>query len=127
MAYYIKVTRAVAAELGLTAVRNKTADGNVLLWQADVARMPGGTVFERAQHVGGVALTPQEAKRETVGTDNPVQVVTPVAFGGTGTVETDADVPVAGQTDETGVSETPAADGMASGATEEPVEEGGEV
>ena len=41
MAFYIKVTKEVADRLHLTDIRNRTADGNVLLWQADVARFPG--------------------------------------------------------------------------------------
>lgn len=119
MAYYIKVTRAVADEMGLTAVRNKTADGHVLLWQADVARFPGATVFERASYVGGVALTPQDAKQETVGTDCPAQVVTPVAFGGTGMPDVQ-DVPVA-------VPGEPSGGGNVPEVTEEPQEEGGDA
>ena len=77
MAFYIKVTKEVADALDLTAIRNKTADGNVLLWQADVAGFPGDTVFERAVEVGGVCLTPQQAKAEIDGTDNPTEVSTP--------------------------------------------------
>ena len=34
MAFYIKVTREVADKLGVAGIRNSTADGNVLLWQA---------------------------------------------------------------------------------------------
>ena len=49
MAFYIKVTKEVADRLHLTDIRNRTADGNVLLWQADVARFPGDTVFDRAK------------------------------------------------------------------------------
>ena len=63
MAFYIKVTKEVADALDLTAIRNKTADGN--------------TVFERAVEVGGVCLTPQQAKAEIDGTDNPTEVSTP--------------------------------------------------
>ena len=37
MAFYIKVTKEVADRLHLTDIRNRTADGNVLLWQADVS------------------------------------------------------------------------------------------
>lgn len=77
MAFYIKVTREVADRMSLTALRNKTKDGNVLLWQADTAHLPGDTVFDRAASVGGVCLTPQVAKEEIDGTDNPVQVFTP--------------------------------------------------
>lgn len=53
MAFYIKVTREVADKLGVAGIRNSTADGNVLLWQADVAGFPGDTVFDRAAVVGG--------------------------------------------------------------------------
>lgn len=80
MAFYIKVTKQVADKLGLTALRNRTADGNILLWQADVARFPGDTVFDRAAVVGGVCMTPQAAKAEIDGTDNPVQVYTPEEY-----------------------------------------------
>jgi hypothetical protein len=82
MAYYIKVTEAVASKMGLTAIRNKTADGNYLLWQADVQSVQGDTIFERAQTLGGVALTPQEAREETDGVYSPVQVHTPLEYGG---------------------------------------------
>ena len=56
MAFYIKVTKEVADRLHLTDIRNRTADGNVLLWQADVARFPGDTVFDRAKEAGGCNL-----------------------------------------------------------------------
>lgn len=72
MAFYIKVTKEVADRLHLTDIRNRTADGNVLLWQADVARFPGDTVFDRAKEAGGICLTPQAAKEEIDGTDHPV-------------------------------------------------------
>lgn len=87
MAFYIKVTRQVAESLKLTDFRTRSKDGNVLLWQADVARFPGVTVFERAAYVGGVALTPQQAKAETDGTVRYAEVYTPVEFGGTGKPE----------------------------------------
>lgn len=74
MAFYIKVTKEVADRLHLTDIRNRTADGNVLLWQADVARFPGDTVFDRAKEAGGICLTPQAAKEEIDGTDHPVEV-----------------------------------------------------
>lgn len=62
MAFYIKVTKEVADRLHLTDIRNRTADGNVLLWQADVARFPGDTVFDRAKEAGGVCLPPEEKR-----------------------------------------------------------------
>lgn len=77
MAFYIKVTKEVSDKLGLTAIRNKTADGNMLLWQADLNRIEGDTIFERAERIGGKAITAQEAKAETDGTENPVEVYTP--------------------------------------------------
>ncbi len=63
MAFYIKVTKEVADRLHLTDIRNRTADGNVLLWQADVARFPGDTVFDRAKEAGGICLTPPGSER----------------------------------------------------------------
>lgn len=77
MAFYIKVTKEVAEYLKVTSERNRTKDGNILLWQADVARFPGDTVFERAAYAGGVALTAQAAKLETDGTEYPAQVAVP--------------------------------------------------
>lgn len=77
MAFYIKVRVEVADYLKLTTERNRTKDGCVLLWQADVVRFPGDTIFERASYAGGVALTPQSAKEETDGTDYPAEVSLP--------------------------------------------------
>ena len=68
MAFYIKVTKEVADRLHLTDIRNRTADGNVLLWQG-------------AKEAGGVCLTPQAAKEEIDGTDHPVEVFTPASWG----------------------------------------------
>ena len=80
MAFYIKVTREVADKLGVAGIRNSTADGNVLLWQADVAGFPGDTVFDRAAVVWGVCLSPQQAKGEIDGVEDPVEVATPEGF-----------------------------------------------
>lgn len=77
MAYYVKVTKQVSDKMNLTAIRNKTADGNVLLWQADLNRIEGDTIFERAERIGGKAITAQEAKAETDGMENPERVYTP--------------------------------------------------
>lgn len=77
MALYIKVTKQVADKLNLTTIRNRTADGNVLLWQADLDRIEGDTIFERAEKVGGRAISAQTAKEETDGTETPVEVYTP--------------------------------------------------
>lgn len=80
MAFYVKVTQDVADYLGVTEIRNKTADGNVLLWQADLNSLPGETIFERAQSVGGVCLQPVQAKAEIDGTDTPAEVYTPEQY-----------------------------------------------
>lgn len=77
MAYYVKVTKQVADKMGLTSIRNMTADGNVLLWQSDLNCIEGDTIFDRAARVGGVALTPQSARLETDGIENPAEVTTP--------------------------------------------------
>lgn len=77
MAFYIKVTKEVSDKLGLTAIRNKTADGNVLLWQSDLDCIEGDTIFDRVARVGGVALTPLFARLETDGMENPERVYTP--------------------------------------------------
>lgn len=77
MAFYIKVRLEVAEYLKVTSERNRTADGNILLWQADVLRFPGDTVLEKAKYAGGVALTAPQAKQETDGTEHPVEVRLP--------------------------------------------------
>lgn len=108
MAFYIKVRVEVADYMKLTTERNRTKDGCVLLWQADVARFPGDTIFERASYAGGVALTPQSAKEETDGTDYPAEVSLPAWLqpAGAGTEESteepdgaspDGDEPVTGE------------------------------
>lgn len=77
MAYYVKVTKEVSDRLGVTQLRNMTKDGNVLLWQADLNTIPGNTIQERAQNVGGVCLQPVQAKAEIDGTEHPAEVYTP--------------------------------------------------
>lgn len=67
MAFYIKVRPAVSDRMKLTEIRNRTADGNVLLWQADLTDIEGDTIFERAAAIGGVCLTPQDARKEIDG------------------------------------------------------------
>ena len=44
------------------------------MWQA------GDTVFDRAAVVGGVCLSPQQAKGEIDGVEDPVEVATPEGF-----------------------------------------------
>lgn len=103
MALYIKVTKEVAQQLGLTGIRNRTADGNYLLWQADVAQFPGTTIFERAKYVGGTAINAGTAKQETDGVEHPIPVYTPERFGGKPLEEEGMEAP----TKETSEVETP--------------------
>ena len=77
MANYIKVSCATAEKLGLSDIRNKTADGNYILWQADILHLPGDTLQERANTIGGVVITPNVAIEEIKGTGNPISVGTP--------------------------------------------------
>lgn len=99
MAFYIKVTRQVADKLKLTSIRNLTADGCVLLWQADLTGRPGLTILEKATSVGGVCLTPQAAKKEIDGTDTPAEVTTPDEFKDQPETETDSSDGVTDESD----------------------------
>jgi hypothetical protein len=68
MARYIKVSRKVAEYLGLTDVRNKLKDGNYLLWQADMLKFgPLSDIMATLSKIGGVLLTPEQAKSEQDG------------------------------------------------------------
>ncbi len=70
MAYYIKAKKEVAEKYHQLSLINQTADGCYLLWQSDLATVKGDTIFERAANIGGIALTPEEAREETLGTVN---------------------------------------------------------
>lgn len=81
MAYYIKVNKLVADKIGAPVDnRNRTTDGNILLWQADLNSIPGETIFDRASYVGGVTLRAIEAKAEIDGTADPVEVTIPERY-----------------------------------------------
>ena len=102
MAYYIKVAKKVVDKIGAPVEnRNKTADGNILLWQADLNIIPGETIFDRAQYVGGVAMSGQAAKAEIDGTAVPPAEVTIPEYYQDKVVES----PAEGNTD-TGNTET---------------------
>lgn len=78
MAYYIKATKSVAAHMGLLKDREQTADGNYLLWQADIQDYQGKSIYEQAEKIGGAVLTPEEAKMEHDGTvKKPAKVTDP--------------------------------------------------
>lgn len=123
MVYYIKVAKKVADKIGAPVEnRNKTADGNILLWQADLNIIPGETIFDRAAFVGGVAMPGQSAKAEIDGTAVPPAEVTIPEYYQDKVVET----PAEGDAD-TGNTETEETE-----QTEKPVtlpagEENGEI
>lgn len=75
----IKVTTKVAKLFANLALRNKTKDGNYIIWMTDIDSVPGLTLDDRISYVGGAKLTPMEAKAERNGTANPpASVYTPI-------------------------------------------------
>ena len=69
MARYIKANVKVAEYLHLETDRNKVADGNYLLWQADMLAFGRPTeLAEILTRIGGIALTATEARQEQDGT-----------------------------------------------------------
>ena len=75
----VKVTTKVAKLFANLALRNKTKDGNYIIWMTDIDSVPGLTLDDRISYVGGTKLTPMEAKAERNGTANPpASVYTPI-------------------------------------------------
>jgi len=69
MARYIKANPLVAEYLQLKGDRNTVSDGNYLLWQADMLKFgPLTQLQETLALIGGISLTPHEAKQEQDGT-----------------------------------------------------------
>lgn len=85
MPYYVKVTPEVKKQiLPDYVVKPKAKDGNYLLFQSDLIGVPGNTLQERVDHVGGALLTPDERRAEGLGTvETPAKCYTPVEYGGT--------------------------------------------
>lgn len=116
MARYIKVNPKVAEYLHLTTDRNKVADGNYLLWQADMLAF--GRLSELPEiltKIGGISLQAHEAREEQDGTvtrklptpEDPQFVMGNAddeAMKDADAEEEDAD-DAAGQIDEAGTSE----------------------
>lgn len=74
MAYYIKVKPEVRDRfLPSYITGTKAADGNIILFQSDLNSVEGLTLSDRARVVGGVLLTPQQAKEEINGTTTPAE------------------------------------------------------
>ena len=82
MPYYVKITKKVRdAILPAYLVLRRTFDGNFLIYQSALERVEGNTLRERCDKVGGVLLTPLEAKEEIAGTICKT-CYTPAAYGG---------------------------------------------
>lgn len=65
MANYFKVNEKVAEYLDLKVERNKSKDGNYILWQSDMKRL--GAIEYAVQITGAAVLTPREARMEFYG------------------------------------------------------------
>ena len=65
MANYFKVNEKVAKYLDLKDERNKSNDGNYILWQSDMKRL--GAIEYAVQITGAAVLTPREARMEFYG------------------------------------------------------------
>lgn len=84
----IKVTTKVAKLFANLALRNKTKDGNYIIWMTDINSVPGLTLADRVSYVGGALLSPMEAKAERNGTANPpATVYTPIYLDKTAEAE----------------------------------------
>lgn len=58
---YIKVSKPIAAALGLLNYRKEMRDGTILLNQKDVMNGDGISLEEKAALIGGVIVTEEEA------------------------------------------------------------------
>lgn len=69
MARYIKANPLVARFLNLGNERNTVSDGNYLFWQADMLKFgPLTQLNDILVKIGGLALSPHEAREEQDGT-----------------------------------------------------------
>lgn len=69
MARYIKANPFVARYLNLDNERNTVSDGNYLFWQADMLKFgPLTQLNDILVKIGGLALSPHEAREEQDGT-----------------------------------------------------------
>lgn len=82
MTRYIKANPKVADHLNLTGDRLQVADGNYILWQADMLAFgPLTRLSETLAEIGGYALMPHEARQEQDGTVlRPLPVATDPRF-----------------------------------------------
>lgn len=61
---YIKVSKPIAAALGLLNYRKEMRDGTILLNQKDVMNGDGGSLEEKATLIGGTIITEEEALQD---------------------------------------------------------------
>ncbi len=103
MARYIKANPLVAKFLHLEEVRNTVKDGNYLLWQADMQQFgPLSTLSSILEQIGGIVLTPHEAREEQDGTvTRPLPEATDARF-------IPVTTPAAEETPENGTEPAPA-------------------
>ena len=82
MARYIKANPLVAQYLELQEIRNRVQDGNYILWQADIHEFGPLTMLpEILAQIGGIVLSPSEAREEQDGTVlRPLPVATDPRF-----------------------------------------------
>lgn len=82
MARYIKANPLVAKFLHLEDVRSTVKDGNYLLWQADMQAFgPLSTLSSTLEQIGGIVLSPHEAREEQDGVvTRPLPVATDPRF-----------------------------------------------
>ena len=68
---YFKVNKLVDEELNLTTERNRTKDGAYILWYADINRLGSmADVNGIMRRIGGLELSPNEARNELYGVHN---------------------------------------------------------
>lgn len=108
MAYYIKSEKKVADKIGAPVdYRNRTADGKILLWQADLLMIPGDTILDKAAFIGGAALTPIQAKEEIDGTCGEPAPVSIPEFYADKVEQKPEETPLPGVTEPEGSGEQP--------------------
>lgn len=130
MARYIKANPQVAKYLNLETDRNTVADGNYLLWQADMLAFGPLTELNNIlAMIGGIALMPHEAREEQDGTvirplptptderfiynppvDDPQAEATEQPEGETQAPNEETPVEGSGETEQQGDSQEPAAE-----------------
>lgn len=75
---YVKVSKPIAAALGLLELRKEMRDGTVLLNQKDIMNGDGVSLEEKAALIGGVLISEEEALKDAEVEEVPViEIVIP--------------------------------------------------